>query len=185
MARRSSFDGACCCTTTSFSRRVSRSGPRRPSGIVGTEGVVASAGVGEEIAYRVDMRFLILSSTRDLRTFLSGLESLAAGLGPLRAEALLRRDSIVDVESDCSRVHGPEQMRLLSFLQRLVFMSRRSFSSSPPRDIKRPRLAGLTPDDYRNGVMLAPMVRSGARTSDHSSFPILISVFQFPQGFLL
>ncbi|KAH9988202.1 hypothetical protein BJV77DRAFT_1061460 [Russula vinacea] len=41
-------------------------------------------------------------------------------------------------------------------------MSRRSFSSSPPRDIKRPRLAGLTPDDYRNGVMLAPMVRSGA-----------------------
>ncbi|KAI0294696.1 hypothetical protein B0F90DRAFT_1670397 [Multifurca ochricompacta] len=41
-------------------------------------------------------------------------------------------------------------------------MSRRSLSSSPPRDIKRPRLIPLTPDDYRNGVMLAPMVRSGA-----------------------
>ncbi|KAH9973358.1 tRNA-dihydrouridine synthase 2 [Lactifluus volemus] len=41
-------------------------------------------------------------------------------------------------------------------------MSRRSPSSSPPRDVKRPRLAPLTPDDYRNGLMLAPMVRSGA-----------------------
>jgi hypothetical protein len=77
---------------------MSRSGPRRPSGIVGTEGGVASAGVGDEIvAYRVDMRFLILSSTRDLRTFFSGLDSLAAGFGPLRVEALLRRDSIVVV----------------------------------------------------------------------------------------
>jgi hypothetical protein len=47
-------------------------------------------------------------------------------------------------------------------------MSRRSLSSpspSPLPDIKRPRLDGLTPDDYRNGVMLAPMVRSGARKS--------------------
>ena len=45
-------------------------------------------------------------------------------------------------------------------------MSRRSHSASPgPRDAKRPRLDYLTPDDYRNGVMLAPMVRSGARTS--------------------
>jgi hypothetical protein len=75
---------------------MSRSGPRRPSGIVGIEGRVASAGVGDEIvAYRVDMRFLILSSTRDLRTFFSGLDNLAAGFGPLRVEALLRRDSIV------------------------------------------------------------------------------------------
>jgi hypothetical protein len=64
---------------------MSRSGPRRPSGIVGTEGGVPSAGVGDEIvAYRVDMRFLIL-------------DSLAAGFGPLRVEALLRRDSIVVV----------------------------------------------------------------------------------------
>jgi hypothetical protein len=77
---------------------MSRSGPRRPSGIVGTEGGVVSAGVGDDIvAYRVDMRFLILSSTRDLRTFFSGLDSLAAGFGPLRVEALLRRDSIVIV----------------------------------------------------------------------------------------
>ena len=49
-------------------------------------------------------------------------------------------------------------------------MSRRSLSPSPPRDIKRPRIAGLTPDDYRNGLMLAPMVRSGARTSLISPF---------------
>ncbi len=62
---------------------ISRSGPRKPSGIVGTEGGVASAGVGDDIAYRMDMRFLILSSTRDLRTFFSGLDSLVAGLGPL------------------------------------------------------------------------------------------------------
>ncbi|KAI0275475.1 hypothetical protein BC834DRAFT_947463 [Gloeopeniophorella convolvens] len=48
------------------------------------------------------------------------------------------------------------------YSRRLAIMSRRSLSTSPPRDIKRPRLAGLTPDDYRNGVMLAPMVRSGA-----------------------
>jgi hypothetical protein len=57
-------------------------------------------------------------------------------------------------------------------------MSRRSLSTSPPRDIKRPRIAGLTPDDYRNGLMLAPMVRSGARTSPHLSnepFPFRFS----------
>ncbi|KAA1478065.1 FMN-linked oxidoreductase [Dentipellis sp. KUC8613] len=44
-------------------------------------------------------------------------------------------------------------------------MSRRSLSASPDRDTreaKRPRLDALTPDDYRNGIMLAPMVRSGA-----------------------
>ncbi|KAK7686542.1 hypothetical protein QCA50_010142 [Cerrena zonata] len=49
-------------------------------------------------------------------------------------------------------------------------MSRRSRSSSPaldstsPRLAKRPRLdfAPLTPQDYKDGVMLAPMVRSGA-----------------------
>ncbi|KAI0053475.1 FMN-linked oxidoreductase [Auriscalpium vulgare] len=46
-------------------------------------------------------------------------------------------------------------------------MARRALSTSPDREkvpIKRPRLdtPALTPDDYRNGVMLAPMVRSGA-----------------------
>ncbi len=56
-------------------------------------------------------------------------------------------------------------MGTLSFPRRLVLMSRRSLSSSPSRDIKRPRLESLTPDDYRNGLMLAPMVRSGARMS--------------------
>jgi hypothetical protein len=56
-------------------------------------------------------------------------------------------------------------MRAFLYFHRLVtHMSRRSLSSSPPRDVKRLRLAPLTPDDYRNGLMLAPMVRSGART---------------------
>lgn len=60
-------------------------------------------------------------------------------------------------------------------------MSRRSLSSSPSRDIKRPRLEGLTPDDYKNGLMLAPMVRSGARMSHRLTiFPILISVSPVP-----
>jgi hypothetical protein len=66
-------------------------------------------------------------------------------------------------------------MRTLSFPRRLVQdMSRRSLSSSPSRDIKRPRLEGLSPDDYKNGLMLAPMVRSGARMSRRlRAFPIL------------
>ena len=75
-------------------------------------------------------------------------------------------------------------MRALSFRPRLVFMSRRSFSSSPPRDAKRPRLEGLTPDDYRNGVMLAPMVRSGARTSHFFFFSIShLRVFSSHEAF--
>ena len=60
-------------------------------------------------------------------------------------------------------------------------MSRRSLSSSPSRDIKRPRVEGLTPDDYKNGLMLAPMVRSGARMSHRlTTLPILISVSPVP-----
>jgi len=76
-----------------------------------------------------------------------------------------------------------------TFSSQLLLMSRR-FLSSPPRDTKRPRLNGLTPDDYKNGVMLAPMVRSGARTSSQFSnrpFPsqFLIPYVQFPQDFSL
>jgi hypothetical protein len=114
------------------------------------------------------MRRLILSSTRDVRAlFLSGLLRFATGFGPLLTEALLRSDSIVVVVVT-ARSKG--LMRALLYLHRLVTrMSRRSPSSSPPRDVKRPRLAPLTPDDYRNGLMLAPMVRSGARTSTHIS----------------
>ncbi|KAH9926510.1 uncharacterized protein B0H18DRAFT_954777 [Fomitopsis serialis] len=43
-------------------------------------------------------------------------------------------------------------------------MSRRSHSPSSPRLAKRPRLdfEPLTPEDYKDGLMLAPMVRSGA-----------------------
>jgi len=60
-------------------------------------------------------------------------------------------------------------------------MSRRSLSSSPSRYVKRPRLEGLTPDDYKNGLMLAPMVRSGARMSYRLfALPILISVSLVP-----
>ena len=72
-------------------------------------------------------------------------------------------------------------MRTVSFPRRLVLMSRRSLSSSPSRHIKRPRLEGLTPDDYKNGLVLAPMVRSGARMSLRlSAFPVLISVSLVP-----
>lgn len=34
---------------------------------------------------------------------------------------------------------------------------------SSPRPLKRLKLAHLTPDSFKNGVFLAPMVRSGAR----------------------
>jgi hypothetical protein len=52
-----------------------------------------------------------------------------------------------------------------SFSSRLK-MSRRAHSTTPePRPVKRPRgdARALTSDDYKDGVMLAPMVRSGAR----------------------
>ena len=65
-------------------------------------------------------------------------------------------------------------MPLISFLNlirqirtRLPSMSRRSLSPSEARSpsSKRRKLdfPPLAPDDYKNGVMLAPMVRSGAR----------------------
>ena len=43
-------------------------------------------------------------------------------------------------------------------------MSRRSPSPFESRSLKRRKLdyTPLTPEDYKNGVMLAPMVRSGA-----------------------
>ncbi|KAF9469624.1 tRNA-dihydrouridine synthase 2 [Collybia nuda] len=42
-------------------------------------------------------------------------------------------------------------------------MSRRSHSSSPPpRSAKRTKIDHLTSEDFKNGVFLAPMVRSGA-----------------------
>lgn len=59
----------------------------------------------------------------------------------------------------------------------LLKMSRRERSSSAPpspREAKRPKLeAPLTSEDYKNGIMLAPMVRSGACKSLTSvGFPI-------------
>lgn len=65
-------------------------------------------------------------------------------------------------------------MPLLSFLKRLrglkhrIYlpnMSRRSSSPAGVPSTKRRKLEypPLTPEDYKNGVMLAPMVRSGAR----------------------
>ena len=50
-------------------------------------------------------------------------------------------------------------------------MSRRPLSTSPtqsPRLSKRPKLEHLTPQDFKDGVFLAPMVRSGACTSLYS-----------------
>ncbi|PFH49058.1 hypothetical protein AMATHDRAFT_76421 [Amanita thiersii Skay4041] len=42
-------------------------------------------------------------------------------------------------------------------------MVRRSLSASPPpRSVKRPKFEHLTKEDFKNGVFLAPMVRSGA-----------------------
>ena len=65
----------------------------------------------------------------------------------------------------------------------LLKMSRRERSSSAPsspREAKRPRLeAPLTSDDYKNGIMLAPMVRSGAckfKTSVGYSFGFVHAV---------
>ncbi|KAF9011140.1 hypothetical protein BDQ17DRAFT_1387602 [Cyathus striatus] len=45
-------------------------------------------------------------------------------------------------------------------------MTRRSLSASPsPREAKRQRIDHLTKEDFKNGVFLAPMVRSGALPS--------------------
>lgn len=47
----------------------------------------------------------------------------------------------------------------------LITMSRRPYSMSPsesPRLSKKPRLDHLTSEDFKDGVFLAPMVRSGA-----------------------
>jgi tRNA-dihydrouridine synthase 2 len=47
----------------------------------------------------------------------------------------------------------------------LINMSRRSASPlAVTREPKRQKVVTLTPEDYKNGVMLAPMVRSSART---------------------
>lgn len=63
-------------------------------------------------------------------------------------------------------------------------MSRRARSSSTPpspREAKRPRFeAPLTSEDYKNGIMLAPMVRSGACKFPTSvGFRSLLTVFCF------
>ena len=53
----------------------------------------------------------------------------------------------------------------LRAVRRIFHMSRRSNSLSPsPRAPKRAKLDHLTYEDFKNGVFLAPMVRSGART---------------------
>jgi len=45
----------------------------------------------------------------------------------------------------------------------VVTMSRRSHSTSPsPRPLKRAKMEHLTSEDFKNGIFLAPMVRSGA-----------------------
>ncbi|KAH9486433.1 tRNA-dihydrouridine(20) synthase [NAD(P)+] [Psilocybe cubensis] len=53
--------------------------------------------------------------------------------------------------------------KLLSRISKLLSMSRRSLSpSSSPRPSKRAKMDHLTKEDFKNGVFLAPMVRSGA-----------------------
>jgi len=56
----------------------------------------------------------------------------------------------------------------------LYSMSRRSHSISPPPPAKRPRIEHLTSEDFKDGVFLAPMVRSGARTSLDYSRSIVV-----------
>ncbi|KAG7440782.1 uncharacterized protein BT62DRAFT_573231 [Guyanagaster necrorhizus] len=41
-------------------------------------------------------------------------------------------------------------------------MTRRAPSTSPPRNAKRAKIEHLTLNDFKDGVFLAPMVRSGA-----------------------
>jgi hypothetical protein len=136
------------------------------------------------------MRRLILSSTFDFRAFLLGLFNFAAGLGPFLTVVLLRSEdciAVVDIQQiGWLNRAGFTWMRTFcsaSRWPRLFLMTRRSLSSPPPShlpNIKRPRLDGLTPDDYKNGVMLAPMVRSGARMSltlnSHTNFITLCAV---------
>lgn len=71
-----------------------------------------------------------------------------------------------------SRAHSKLLHILPSSVLLTCAMSRRPISkSSTPgpqgdseRPPKRPRIDHLTPDSFRNGIFLAPMVRSGART---------------------
>ncbi|KAH8835011.1 hypothetical protein DL96DRAFT_1693606 [Flagelloscypha sp. PMI_526] len=44
----------------------------------------------------------------------------------------------------------------------IIQMSRRSVSHSPPPPSKRAKISHLTSEDFKGGLMLAPMVRSGA-----------------------
>ena len=56
--------------------------------------------------------------------------------------------------------------RLTRLFSLIAFMSRRLHSASPsPRPSKRAKPDHLTNEDFKNGVFLAPMVRSGARMS--------------------
>lgn len=69
--------------------------------------------------------------------------------------------------------HGPDERsreshdltmsNLVRFFRRLLSTS--MSRSTPPfeRPLKRQKLAHLTPDSFKNGLFLAPMVRSGAR----------------------
>lgn len=58
--------------------------------------------------------------------------------------------------------------------RKLVFMSRRPYSASPPPPAKRPRIDHLTSEDFKNGVFLAPMVRSGAcKSLDHYLWTVI------------
>ncbi|KAF7974909.1 hypothetical protein HWV62_11071 [Athelia sp. TMB] len=58
-------------------------------------------------------------------------------------------------------------------------MSRRPHSTSPPdspRLSKKPKLQHLTPENFKNGVFLAPMVRSGACKPLHISLSQLVLI---------
>ena len=72
--------------------------------------------------------------------------------------------------------------RLKLFSSLVSPMSRRTHSASPPpRSPKRAKIEHLTLDSFKNGVVLAPMVRSGARMwySQIMLYMLLIAVNQF------
>lgn len=73
-------------------------------------------------------------------------------------------------------------------IYRFLAMLRRQVSSSPsPRAQKRAKLDHLTKDDFKNGVFLAPMVRSGAcKCNDFSAlYPLILKLIVATRLFAL
>ena len=98
-----------------------------------------------------------------------------------------QRTGVLEKDPSCLRLYlrcmilslFPQLYRQLRIY--LPKMSRRSPSPFEARLPKRRKLdyLPLTPEDYKNGVMLAPMVRSGARECERMFFRLSLSLIQF------